>query len=231
MSRRFFTPGLFAFIRELAENNERDWFKAHQDEFEAKVRQPALDFIEEFSAPLLKISKHFVADPRKVGGSLFRIQRDTRFSKDKTPYKTHVGIHFRHVATKDDVHAPGFYLHLEPGGKSFAAAGLWRPSSAHATEIRQAIVDDSAAWKRAAHGKKFTDLYGALEGESLKRPPRGFDPEHPLLVDLKRKDFICSTRLTQGTVTGTGFMADYTATVKTAVPFMRFLTGALGLGF
>ena len=230
MSRRFFAPGLFAFIRELADHNDRDWFKAHQDEFEEKVRQPALDFIEEFSEPLLKISAHFVADPRKVGGSLFRIQRDTRFSKDKTPYKTHVGIHFQHVATRDDVHAPGFYLHLEPSG-SFAAAGLWRPSADNANQIRQAIVDDPARWKRAAYGRRFTEVYGALEGESLKRPPRGFDPEHPLLEDLMRKDFICSTRITQARATASGFLADYTATVKTATPLMRFLTEGLGLGF
>jgi uncharacterized protein (TIGR02453 family) len=228
---RFFTPRTFAYLRELADNNDRDWFKANQDRFEEQVRGPALDFIEEFADPLLKISPHFVADPRKVGGSLFRIQRDTRFSKDKTPYKTHVGIHFRHVATRDDVHAPGFYLHLEPGGSSFAALGLWHPSSADATAIRQAIVDDPARWKRITRGTRFAGTYGALEGESLKRPPRGFDPEHPLLEDLKRKDFIASTRLRQSDVTSADFMRTYTATVKAGAPFMEFLCGALGLGF
>jgi len=230
MSRRFFTPGLFAFLRELADHNDRKWFKANQDRFEAQVRQPALDFIEEFSRPLYEVSRHFVADARKVGGSLFRIQRDTRFAKDKTPYKTHVGIHFRHVATRDDVHAPGFYLHLEPRG-SFAAIGLWHPSAGNANKIRQAINDDPAAWKRASRGKGFATVYGDLEGESLKRPPRGFDPDHPLLEDLKRKDFIASTRLTQKQITSDSFMADYQATVRTAAPFARFLSEALGLGF
>jgi len=227
---RHFTPKLFAFMKDLKGNNDRDWFKAHQDLFEEHVREPALRFIEDFSAPLLGVSEHFTADARKVGGSLLRIQRDTRFTKDKTPYKTHVGIHFRHVATRDDVHAPGFYLHLEPRG-SFAALGLWRPATQNAYAIRQAIVDDPIAWKRAAHGKKFAGVYGALEGESLKRPPRGFDPGHPLMEDLKRKDFIGSTRLRQEDITADGFMDGYLATVKAGTPFMRYLCDAIGVGF
>ena len=227
---RYFTPKLFAFLRDLAENNDRDWFKAHQDLFEEHVREPALQFIEDFSEPLLGVSEHFTADARKVGGSLFRIHRDTRFSKDKTPYKTHVGIHFRHIATRDDVHAPGFYLHLEPRG-SFAALGLWHPATENAYAIRERIAGDPAGWKRAAHSRRFEGLYGGLEGESLKRPPRGFDPAHPLLEDLKRKDFIASTRLTQAEVTSPDFMRTYLATVKTGAPFMRYLCEAIGVRF
>ena len=227
---RYFTPKLFAFIRDLKENNDRDWFKAHQDLFEEHVREPALRFIEDFSDPLLKVSEHFTADARKVGGSLFRIQRDTRFSKDKTPYKTHVGIHFRHVATRNDVHAPGFYLHLEPAA-SFVALGLWHPSTEHAYAIREQIAEDPGGWKRAAHGKRFRDVYGKLEGESLKRPPRGFDPDHPLMEDLKRKDFIASSRLKQSDITSDGFMDIYLATVKTGAPFMKYLCGAIGVGY
>lgn len=227
---RYFTPALFAFIRELKENNEdREWFKANQDHFEEVVREPALDFISDFADPLLEVSPHFTADPRKVGGSLFRIQRDVRFSKDKSPYKEHIGIHFRHIATKDDVHAPGFYLHLDPSG-SFAALGLWQPSTVDANKIRQAIVDDPAAWKRAAYNKRFLDLY-EVSGESLKRPPRGFDPEHPMLIDLKKKEFIASTRLTQAKLTSADFMDIYLERVKAGVPFIKFLTEAIGLNF
>lgn len=230
MARRYFNPKLFAFLRELADNNERDWFKANQDRFEEHVRQPALDFIEDFSEPLYRISKHFTADARKVGGSLFRIQRDTRFSKDKTPYKTHVGIHFRHVATRDDVHAPGLYLHLEPSA-SLAAIGLWRPATDHANSIRRAIVDHPDRWRDAARAEAFTRVYGALSGESLSRAPRGFDPAHPLIEDLKLKDFTASTRFRQAEVTSRDFMDTYIATVKAAAPLMRFLCEAIGLGF
>ncbi len=227
---KYFTPKTFAFLRELAKNNDRDWFKANQATFEKDVRGPALAFIGDFGTPLHKVSKHFVADPRKVGGSLFRIQRDTRFSKDKSPYKTHVGIHFRHQATRKDVHAPGFYLHLEPGG-CFAALGLWHPATANATAIREAIVAETGKWKRAAHGKRFVEVYGDLEGESLKRPPRGFDPDHPLLEDLKRKDFISSSPLTHKQVTSGDFQSTYLATMKAGVPFMRFLCQAVDLEF
>lgn len=227
---KYFTAKTFAFLRELAKNNDRDWFKSNQAKFEEHVRGPALEFIEDFGAPLNRVSKSFVADPRKVGGSLFRIQRDIRFSKDKSPYKTHVGIHFRHEATRKDVHAPGFYLHLEPQG-CFAALGLWHPATPNANAIREAITADPGRWKRAVHGKRFVEVYGALEGESLKRPPRGFDPEHPLLEDLKRKDFIASTRLTQKQVTSDDFQSTYLATLKAGVPFMRFLCQATGQEF
>ena len=228
MSKRYFTPSLFGFLRELAENNDRDWFKANQDAYEQYVREPALEFITDFAGPLKKISEHFVADSRTVGGSLFRIQRDTRFSKDKTPYKLNTGMHFRHRAAKD-AHAPGFYLHVQPG-ECFAGVGLWRPESKVAYEIREAIAEDPTRWKRATRGKRFTEVF-ELGGDSLVRPPRGFDADHPLIEDLKRKDFIASTRLTQKAITSDHFMEDFTDLCKRSVPFMRFLCDAVGVPF
>ena len=162
MSKRYFTPKLFAFLKDLAENNDRDWFKAHQDLYEQHVREPALDFINDFAVPLKKISPHFVADSRTVGGSLFRIQRDTRFSKDKTPYKLNTGMQFRHIAGKD-AHAPGFYVHLQPG-ECFMGVGLWRPESKVAYAIRQHIDENQAAWKRASQGKRFAEVF-AVTGD------------------------------------------------------------------
>jgi uncharacterized protein (TIGR02453 family) len=230
MPSALFTPALFSFLKDLTDNNDRAWFKANQERYENHVRQPALDFIEEFATPLLRISKHFVADPRKVGGSLFRIQRDTRFGKDKTPYKTHVGIHFRHVATREDVHGPGFYLQLAPGN-CLAAIGLWEPAAPDAAAVRRSIAGESASWRRAVQGKQFREVYGGLEGDSLVRPPRGFDPGHPLIEDLKRREFIASTRFTQKQVTSPDFMSTYLASVKAGVPLMRFLSEAVGLAF
>ncbi len=227
-SRRYFTPATFAFLRDLAANNDRDWFKAHQDRYESVVREPAIGFIEDFAEPLGAISRHFSADPRKAGGSLFRIQRDTRFSTDKTPYKTNTGMQFRHVAAKD-AHAPGFYLHIEPAA-SFAGVGLWRPEAKVANQIREAIVAEPSAWREAAHTAPFCDVW-SLGGDSLKRPPRGFDPEHPLVDDLKRKDFIASVRLSQKQLTSPGFLRDYTQMCTAAVPFMRFLCRAVGVAF
>lgn len=228
MSTRYFTPRLFGFLRELEEHNTRDWFKAHQDVYEEHVREPALDFINDFAAPLEKISPHFVADSRMVGGSLFRIQRDTRFSKDKTPYKINTGLQFRHRAAKD-VHAPGFYFHVQPG-ECFMGAGLWKPESKVAYAIREHIAEDPTGWKKATRGKRFTDVF-AITGDSLVRPPKGFDPDHPLIEDLKRKDFIASTRLTQKSITSDTFMKEFTDNCKRVAPLMKFLCEAVGVPF
>ena len=228
-TRRYFTPATFRFLRDLAENNDREWFKANQDRFEDEVREPALRFIEDFSEPLLKVSPHFTADARKSGGSLFRIHRDTRFSKDKTPYKTYVGIQFRHVATRDDAHAPGFYLHIEPGG-SYAGVGIWRPEAKVADQIRRAIAEDPASWEAVTRSPGFTASW-ELRGDVLKRPPRGFDPEHPLVDDLRRKDFIAAARLTQKQLTSESFLHAYAALCRSAAPFMGFLCRSVGVGF
>ncbi|CAN5137725.1 DUF2461 domain-containing protein [soil metagenome] len=224
----YFTSGSLKFLRDLAANNERAWFQANKERYLGSVQEPALQLIEDFAPRLAKISKHFVADSRTQGGSLFRIYRDTRFSKDKTPYKTHVAMSFGHEAGRD-VHAPGFYLHVEPAN-SYVGVGLWRPEAAAARSIRQAIADDPAGWKRAAHGKAFTTSYTS-DGESLTRPPQGFPPDHPMIEDLKRKDFIGGARLTDRQVTGDTLLADFTALCKKASPFMRYLTNAVGLPY
>ena len=228
MSTRYFKPQMYAFLRDLADNNDRAWFKANQATYESVIREPALDFINDFAAPLAKISSHFVADSRTVGGSLFRIQRDTRFAKDKTPYKLNTGMQFRHAMAKD-VHAPGFYVNLQPG-ENYMGVGLWRPETKLAYQIRQHIDENQAEWKRVSRGKRFTDVF-TVTGDSLIRPPKGYEPEHPLIDDLKRKDFIASVRLTQAEVTAPDFMQHFTENVKRAVPYMRFLCEAIGVPF
>jgi uncharacterized protein (TIGR02453 family) len=228
MTTRYFSPKLFAFLRDLEQNNDRDWFKANQARFEAEVREPALDFINDFAGPLSAISEHFVADSRKVGGSLFRIQRDTRFAKDKTPYKINTGMQFRHFMAKD-AHAPGFYLHIQPG-ECFMGVGLWRPETKVAYQIREHIAENAAMWKRVTRGKRFTDVF-SIGGDSLKRPPRGYDEDHPLIDDLKRKDFIASARLTQRQITSDTLMKDFIGNCKRATPFMKFLCEAVNVPF
>lgn len=228
MSKRYFTPKLFAFLRDLAENNNREWFKEHQNTYEEHVREPALDFINDFAGPLSKISEHFLVDSRKVGGSLFRIQRDTRFSKDKTPYKLNTGMHFRH-RMGSDVHAPGFYLNLQPR-ECFIGVGLWHPDTKTAYAIREAIATEPTRWTRATRGKRFVDVF-SLGGESLVRAPRGFAEDHPLLEDLRRKDFVAMSPTTQGLVTSDAFMGHFVDACKRAGPLMSFLCEAGGLPF
>ena len=228
MASRYFTPALFTFLKDLKVNNDRTWFKANQERYEESVRQPALDFITDYADRLAKISPHLVADARTVGGSLFRIQRDTRFSKDKTPYKPNTGMHFRHEAAKD-AHAPGFYVHLEPGS-CFMGVGLWRPESKVAYAIRDRIDRDAAGWKKAARAKRFTDVF-TLTGDSLQRQPKGYDPDHPLIDDLKRKDFIATASLTQKQVTSPDFMSDFDDRARRAKPFLGFLCTAVDVPF
>lgn len=227
---RHFTPDAFAFLRDLAANNDRAWFNDNKQRYEDSVRQPALDFITDFVEPLETLSPHFVADSRTVGGSLFRIHRDTRFSKDKTPYKLNTGMHFRHERAKD-AHAPGYYVHLEPKN-CFVGAGLWMPEPKVAQQIRLHIAEHPDEWKKATQRKAFTDHF-SLGGDQLKRPPRGIDvdPDDPLMDDLRRRSFIATGPLTQGAVTKADFADVLLARFKAAGPMMKLLCNAVGVKF
>jgi uncharacterized protein (TIGR02453 family) len=223
-----FTPGLFDFFRELRENNNRPWFEANKRRYEADVQGPLVAFVIELSSRLHAISPHFIADPRTNGGSIFRIYRDTRFSPDKTPYKTHGALHFSHDAGKEVHGRPGFYLHLGPD-HVFAGGGIWRPETATQGQIRDAIIAKPDAWRRATA----RDSLGTFElgGDQLARPPRGYDPAHPLIDDLRRKDFIVGAPLDEAEACRPDFIDRYAEGCRTAAPFMRFVTEAVGLAW
>jgi uncharacterized protein (TIGR02453 family) len=231
MTTRYFTPALFGFLRELEQNNEKAWWDANKDRYISVVREPALEFINDFGAEIKNISPHFTSDSRTVGGSLMRPYRDIRFSKDKTPYKTNVGIQFRHEAGKD-VHAPGFYLHLEPR-RNFAGVGLWHPETATARSIRQAIYDKAEEWKTATRRKSFSDVWSVDPGEdeTLKRVPREFEPDFAFADDLRMKSFVAGATLTQASVLSGSFPSALADRFMKAGPFARFLCEAVGLAF
>jgi uncharacterized protein (TIGR02453 family) len=217
-----FTPGLFRFLRELRSHNDRDWFAANKHRYESEVREPMLCFISDFAERLAGISAHFDADPRPVGGSMFRIHRDTRFSNDKRPYKTAAAAHFRHRDGRRDVHAPGFYLHLEPGA-SMGGGGLWHPDAEALAKVRGRIVSHPREWKSVIK----TGI--EIGGDALKRPPAGYDPGHPFIEDLKRKDLYTMTRFTDGEVAAPDFLARYADACRRAAPLVSFLARALGM--
>jgi uncharacterized protein (TIGR02453 family) len=219
---RYFTPALFAFLGELRDNNDREWFIANKQRYETAVRDPALRFISDFEPRLIKIAPRLVADPRPVGGSMFRIYRDTRFSRDKSPYKTHVGIHFFHQSAKKAPSVPGFYLHLSPG-ECFAAGGIWHPDPVALHRVRESIARGSPAWKAIKRAKL------PIEGGALKRPPRGFAPDHPFVEDLKRTDFVTSMPLTKKDLCSADFMSDFAAACRRMTPLVKFVTHSLGL--
>jgi uncharacterized protein (TIGR02453 family) len=224
----YFGPDLFRFLRDLATHNDRDWFRANKERYERSVRDPLLRFVSDLQPRLAKISPRFVADPRPVGGSMMRIQRDTRFSKDKAPYKTAVMAHFWHASGQEGA-TPAFYLRLEPG-RSMAGGGIWHPEPAALKRIRATIVDDGAAWRRIRKSATAESGY-ELAGESLKRAPVGFDADHPFVDDLKRKDFALVTQLDERRIVGGPFMADVVAAFKRTAPLLSFLSRAVGLRF
>ena len=221
-------PSLFEFLEQLAANNNRPWFAKNKTRYEELVLEPALAFIRAFGPRLKRISPHFVASDRRMGGSLMRIYRDTRFARDGKPYKTNVGIQFRHEQGRD-VHAPGFYVHIAPG-ECFLALGLWRPEPDALAAIRQAIVDSPEKWKRARDDRKFRSRW-ALDGSSLKRPPRGFAADHPFIEDLKRTDFIAVEELEERDVLSKKYIDRVAESFAAGKPFMRFLCGALKVAF
>jgi len=219
-----FTNKTFKFLKELKQNNERPWFEANKQRYEDEVRTPALEYIESMGVPLGKISPHFIASAKKSGGSMMRVYRDIRFGKDKTPYKTNIGIQFRHAAGKD-VHAPGFYLHVEPGD-SFIAAGMYMPDNPTLNQVRLLIDEYPDEWKKIKQKIVNKKTGFTLHGDSLKRPPRGYSDEHPLLEDLKRKHYIVVKPLTQKDIVSKSIVKDTSALFKTASPLVRFVCEA-----
>ncbi len=215
-----FDRSFFAFFKSLKANNNREWFAEHKAQYQRDVEGPALAFIEDFAPRLKKVSPRFVADPRRVGGSMFRIYRDTRFSHDKTPYKTHAGIRFWHDG-KDLDSPTSFYLHMSPG-ELFGGGGCWHPDPVALRRIRLHINDAPREWKKVlASGLE-------IEGESLKRVPAGFPPDHPFATDLKRKDLFASEEYTLRDVASADFIDRYVDTCRRIAPLMKFLVASAG---
>ncbi len=223
-----FQPSLLAFLGDLRSNNNRDWFNEHKTLYENQVREPALDFISAMGPPLARFAPMFVAVPKKSGGSLMRVYRDTRFSRDKTPYKTNVGIQFRHEYGKD-VHAPGYYFHIDPD-QVFLGAGIWRPAPEALRAIREAIVESPQAWQKVLRSRTLKSRF-ALGGESLTRPPRGFQADSPHIDDIKRKDFIAVCELEHDILFEKDLVKQVAAHFKAATPLMKFLCDAVGVPY
>lgn len=223
-----FTVQSIGFLQELKANNNREWFKENKARYEELVLDVALNFIQSMQDPLEKIAPHFTAIPKRMGGSLMRVYRDTRFSKNKTPYKTNIGIQFRHEQAKD-VHSPGYYVHIDTE-EVFLGVGMWRPDSESLASIRRRIVDKETEWVRASQNKTFAGQF-KLGGQSLRRPPRGFDKEHPMLEDLKRKDFIAIKNMNLHAATDAKFQRKVEAAFMAGDEYMRFLCKAVGVPF
>lgn len=217
MAAGFITKETFAFLKALARNNDREWFEKNKQRYVDEVRDPLCAFVEAVGAPLRKIHPDVVADPRPNGGSLFRIYRDTRFSKDKTPYKTHAALRFQ--CGPKGKPSPGFYLGIEPGSV-MVAAGIWHPENDVLKRLREAVDDDPKGWSRARK-------IGLDDVPMLKRPPRGYDEDHPYIEDLKRKSFTTRVPFTEKQACAKDFPTTFVKTCRTFKPLVAFLDTAV----
>ena len=227
-SGELFSGGTLQFLADLTSNNDRDWFANNKHRYEELVLEPSLEFIRRMAPHIAAISKHYTAIDKRVGGSLMRVYRDTRFSKDKTPYKTNVGIQFRHKAGKD-VHAPGFYMHIGLDG-CFLAAGAYHPESDALRAYRNRIRDKPDEWVRARDDKTFRQHF-EIRGDSLTRMPKGFEDDDPHPEDLKRKDHIAVAELGVDDVVSSNFVDLCADRFSAARPYIDFLCKAIKAPF
>jgi uncharacterized protein (TIGR02453 family) len=224
LSDGYFSSASFKFLRELARNNNRAWFNANKSRYDEQVKEPFLRLIGDLQAPLAKVSTHYRAEPR----GLFRIYRDTRFANDKTPYKTWAGARLYHERRRE-TDAPSFYVHIQPG-QCFVGAGLWRPEPASLKRIRDFLADNPKAWTAATRSAAFKKNY-ELGGETLTRPPRGYDPAHPLIEDIKRKSFTAWATFSDSEATSPQLAKLVASHVKGMAPLVDYLCAALDLEF
>ena len=223
-----FPKDFFRFFKELKENNNREWFAANKPRYYESVVNPMGEYIVSIAPYLERISPYYKADPRPHGGSMFRIYRDTRFSKDKTPYKTHAASHFRHEAGRG-AHAPGFYMHIQADRLSLGG-GIWRPPSKQLGLIREFIADNPSAWEKLGKSSAIKKL-GGVQGDSLKRPPRGYDADARHIDDLKRKSFYLMTELDAKLALSPALVTESAKVFRTTAKLNHFITDALELPF
>ena len=227
-----FTSATLAFFRGLARHNAKPWFEAHRADYEQEVVVPMRALIEEMDVRLARFAPEITGHPKR---SMFRIYRDVRFSKDKSPYKTNAGCWFWHrdadprVGDSAEGGGAGFYFHLQPGS-SFTGAGIWMPPRPLLGKLRDAIADDPRGFERAVKNPSFVRRFGGLDDEhTLKRMPRGFAETHPAARWLKFQSFISGRDLSDKKVTSPRLAAVLQEDFSKLLPLVRWLNGALGL--
>jgi uncharacterized protein (TIGR02453 family) len=227
-----FSPDAIVFLRGLARHNTRPWFEAHRDDYERHVRQPMADLVQEMDLRLGRVAPEFVGEPRR---SMFRIHRDIRFSRDKSPYKTHAACWFFHGRASSKVGreahggGAGFYFHLEPGA-SLVAGGCWMPPRPALHRFRAAIAADPRGFERVVLAPALRRRFGRLsEDAMLKRPPRGYGEDHAAARWLLHQSFTMSRSLTDAQVTGPRLTTVLETDIATLLPLVRWLNGVLGL--
>lgn len=209
------SPPTFEFLRELEANNNREWFTANKKRYQA-----AFDEFKRFGEGVRDgMSHHDNIETLNV----FRIYRDVRFSKDKSPYKTHLGAYLSRATRRL---RGGYYFHVEPGG-SFAGGGFWEPESADLKRIREEIAADDKPLRKIIADPQFVKTFGALEGERLKTAPQGFAKDHPAIDLLQMKQFLVSRKFSDKEVTAASFQEQVVETFRHMRPFFDYMSEVL----
>ncbi len=230
---RGFPPDALTFLRALKKNNRREWFEPQKPRFQASVVSPFKALAEELDVRFARLAPEFVGDPKR---SLFRIYRDVRFSKDKSPYKTHAAMWIYHRAPgrgvgKEVDGGAGFYVHLEPGA-NMIAAGLWMPPRHLLNKVRAQLADDHKAFAKLVTAAPFTKRFGGLTddepGVLLKRMPRGYDESHPAAAWLRYNSFTASVAYTDAQMLAPKVADAIMKDFALLLPMTRWLNRALG---
>jgi uncharacterized protein (TIGR02453 family) len=207
------------YLKTLKENNNRDWFNENKEAF---LKQQSL--IENFADLLLKeLHQHDVIETPSGKKSLHRIYKDTRFSKDKTPYKTNWSGGYKRATAQ---RRGGYYFHIEPGN-SFAAGGFWAPNAPDIKRIREDISFDPEPLRKIIKSKTFIQIFGALQGEKLKTAPKGFDAEDEAIDLLRYKQFLLIRKFTDEEVLSPSFLKEASQTFKNMRPFFDYMSEVL----
>lgn len=217
------TKPTFQFLKDLKKNNDRDWFNENKTRYE-KSKKEFEEFIDELIAEIAKFDKtiaHFTAKQ-----TIFRIYRDVRFSKDKSPYKTHFGAHITAAPKKSEIHTrAGYYIHLEPGA-SMLAGGAYLPEGNWLKAIRQEISYNAKTLHDIIQNPEFQKYFGGIEGEKLKTAPRDYPKDHPEIELLKHKSFLAVHQCGDNEVLSDSFLNHCVQTFKALYPFDQFLNQA-----
>lgn len=210
----------FDFLVQLSKNNNRDWFNDHRQQYEL-ARDNFADFINEMIAEIEKFDP-FIADAT-AKNTVFRIFRDVRFGKNKDPYKTNFGAAMCKGGRKSEY--PGYYLHIKPNGESFVGGGVYHPQPNALNAIRKEIAFNQSGFEKIIQAPSFKSTFGTLEGDQLKRPPKGFDKDHPAIEHLKRKDFLMLHKIPDSKVYSTDFKDYCIEQFKLMLPLNEFMRG------
>lgn len=219
---RGFPRAGITFLRMLKRNNNRDWFTKHKPEYEEHVKLPMQSLIASLRPHFDRLAPEFDVHPKR---SLFRIYRDTRFSKDKTPYKTHAASHFVLRGTVKGLVGSGYYVHIEPG-ECFVGAGTYMPDGPQLKHIRNALSNNGRSFLSIVKNRTFTRRFGTIKGERLIRMPKGFDEEDPMAEWLKLKQFFVGASLPESACHTASFLPKIVSHFEVAAPFVRFLNAS-----